>query len=461
MVGVSLSALLKQRALESGFDLVGIAPLAAWRDLEFSRKWVEQGFGGEMRYLQNPKRDDPRRLLPSVRSVICVGLTYNTDYPYSTEVGSGGAKSQESEVRRKSQDHLTPASSGQFSTFDFRIAKATAWISRYAWGKDYHEVMRTRLEKLCAAIEALAPGTETRAYVDTGPVVERAFARFSGIGWMGKNTCLINQEKGSWFFLGVLLTSLEVETDFPAPDRCGTCTRCLEACPTGALVKPYVMDATRCISYLNIELKGSIPEEFRSAMGMNVFGCDICQDVCPWNAKGRSQESVRQLTDRSQESSFQPLSVSLQKLETGKSKLGRSPRADAAMDAQPATHIGLRTTDNLQSSIVNHQSSGPDTRHPKPDTFSLFAPPLEALATITEEDFRRVFRQSPIKRTKYRGWLRNLCVAMGNSGDLRSIPWLEHARHHSDAVVREHAEWALERLKSKEAPRVEGTQPLS
>ena len=433
MLGVGRSALLKQRALEIGFDLVGVAPLAAWKDLEFSRKWVEQGFGGEMRYLENPKRQDPRRLLPSVRSVICVGLIYNTDYPYSTEAAGSTQKAVGSEQQpidtrpSPSGRGQPPASRGtgegdeaRFSNSDFRISRTAeprAWISRYAWRRDYHEVMRPMLEEFCAAIETEAPGTETRAYVDTGPIVERAFARYSGIGWMGKNTCLINQEKGSWFFLGVLLSSLEVEPDFPAPDRCGTCTRCLEACPTGALVEPYVMDATRCISYFTVELKGSIPAEFRAAIGANVFGCDICQDVCPWNTKGRSQESEA----RSQESDFQPRRVKI--------------KADAVFEAP---------IQNPKSQIQNPPAPG--TQHPAPSTFSLFAPPLHALASITEADFPRIFRHSPIKRAKYRGWLRNLCVAMGNSGDRKFIPWLEEARHHSDAVVREHAEWALKRL---------------
>jgi epoxyqueuosine reductase len=408
MRGMELKLALEQRALAIGFDLVGIAPLVPGRDLEFSRGWVKRGYGGEMRYLANPRRFDPRLVLPSAKSVVCVGLMYDVPLPYSTEV-----RSQRPEVRRK-----TAAEHGRVSNFEFPVSgiesrgsppvPALAWISRYAWGRDYHEIVRAKLKRLRAAVEELAPGVETRAFVDTGPLVERAFARFSGVGWMGKNTCLINQAKGSWFFLGGMLTSLELEPDVPAPDRCGSCTACLKACPTGALVEPYVMDARRCISYLTIELKGSIPEQFRAAMGANVFGCDICQDVCPWNAKSRIQESEV----RSQEDCFRPLVL------------------------------------NRQSTIVNHPSPAPSTQRPAPDTFSLFNPPLEALASLTEEDFRRVFAHSPIKCAKHRGWLRNLCLAMGNSCDARFVTWLERAREHSDPIVREHAAWALKLLRS-------------
>src|SRR6516164_993875 len=278
MSKMSLSATVKQRALEVGFDLAGVAPLAARKDLEFARAWVERGFGGEMRYLQNPKRDDPRHLLPSAKSMVCVGLVYNAPLPYSTEESQKSrVEDQKTEVRSQESGARSklPERAGRVSRFDFPVSDrsgARAWISRYAWGEDYHAILRDKLQELRAAIEALVPGVETRVYVDTGPIVERAFARFSGIGWMGKNTCLINEQKGSWFFIGVILTSLELDPDLPAPDRCGSCSRCLEACPTGALVEPYVMDATRCISYFTIELKGSIPAQFREGMGANVFG---------------------------------------------------------------------------------------------------------------------------------------------------------------------------------------------
>jgi len=365
---------IKQHALQIGFDLVGIAPASASKDLEFLPRWLQKGYAGELHYLADPRRQDPRRVLPTVQSVICAGLIYNTRLPYST--GSAG---------------------DAVSSETGRTAPARAWISRYAWGKDYHQVLRDKLEQLRTFINRCAAEAETRVYVDTGPVTERAFARLSGIGWMGKNTCVINEQKGSWFFLGVILTDLRLELDLPAPDRCGSCTRCLEACPTGALAEPYMMDASRCISYFNIELKGTIPEEFRTRMGTNVFGCDICQDVCPWNGGDSTAQRRVATTDRPE---FQPLSVT----------------ENRPADAGETTH------------------------------FSLYHPPLAALAAMTEEDFKRAFAHSPIKRAKYRGWLRNLCVAMGNSRDRSFLPWLEAAANHPDAVVREHASWARRKL---------------
>jgi epoxyqueuosine reductase len=441
--------IVKERALDLGFDLAGIAPLQVWEDLEFSRLWVEMAFNGEMRYLENPKRFDPLLVLPSAKSAICLGLVYNAPAPYSTF-----------------QD------------------PARAWISRYAWGRDYHEIMRAKLEQLRVVIEELAPGAETRVFVDTGPVVERAFARFSGIGWMGKNTCIINEEKGSWFFLGVILTNLELAPDLPAPDRCGSCTACLQACPTGALVEPYVMDASRCISYLTIELRGPIPEKFRSKMASNVFGCDICQDVCPWNGSRQSSVFSYQQAAPGQlrpKVSLQPSAVSDQpsaisnqqasfeqrrpseKLYATRPATTKVPQfhpmivkrihpaiADGGVREQLTTDNGLRTMDNEPEATGAEQGTtdnGPRTTDAL--DFSLFNPPLEALAAISAEDFRRIFAHSPIKRAKYRGWLRNLSVAMGNSGDEGFVPWLKRAAQHSDPIVREHGAWALERLRGQ------------
>ena len=368
-----------------------------------------------MLYLKNPRRADPRSILSSVSSVVCVGLIYNAPLPYSVE--RSGSDSGGSGLGALGGT-ATPGRASERDTANSGPAtQSRAWISRYAWGRDYHKVMRTRLERLRNAIEQLAPAVETRVYVDTGPVVERAFARLSGIGWTGKNTCLINQQKGSWFFIGVILTNLEIEPDTPAFDRCGSCRRCLDACPTGALIEPYVMDASRCIAYFNIELKGSIPSEYRTAMGANVFGCDICQDVCPWNwGSGSVRDSANRSMGRPATTSlaeFQPITI--------------GPAAANASDA----HIP----------IPDHRKSNPAPRH-----FSPFNPRLEDLASLTEADFRRIFRDSPLKRPKHRGWLRNLCVVMGNSGDRRFLPWLEEMRLHESPVVREHAEWAIQKL---------------
>jgi epoxyqueuosine reductase len=409
------SLTVKERALDLGFDLAGIAPIAVWKDLEFSRQWAEKDFNGEMRYLENPKRFDPHLILPSAKSVICVGLVYNTSLPYSAATAP------------------------------------RAWVSRYAWGQDYHEIMRAKLEQLRAALEELAPGVETRVFVDTGPVVERAFARFSGIGWMGKNTCIINQEKGSWFFLGVILTSLALAPDLPAPDRCGSCTACLEACPTEALVEPYVMNASRCISYFTIEIKGAIPVQFRPKIGANVFGCDICQDVCPWNRETSPQLSV--VSCQSQISSHQPSAISYQQSLSTQRQLAdehyvQKAAATKVPQFHPMTFAPIRPM--LEEGSARKQmttDNGPLTTDTA--SSSLFNPPLDLLALVSEDDFRRIFAHSPIKRVKYRGWLRNLCVAMGNSGDERFVPWLEQAAQHSDPVVREHAAWALDRLRNK------------
>lgn len=243
---------VKEQAREIGFDLCGIAPAGAWPELGFFREWLARGHAGNMAYLPRTARvrEDVRQVLPSARSVIATATLYHTDRPLSVE------SADENE----------------------------AIVSRYAWGDDYHDVIGRRLEALLAWMrdQDEAP-FEARAYVDTGPVQERVYAQYAGLGWIGKNTCLINPERGSWLFLGEIITDLALRPDPPGLDQCGTCTLCLEACPTGALVQPYTLDATRCLSYLTIELKQAIPEPWREAVGRHVYGCDICQDVCPWN----------------------------------------------------------------------------------------------------------------------------------------------------------------------------------
>jgi epoxyqueuosine reductase len=246
------SAEVKTRARELGFDLCGIAPADALPETRHFRDWLASGYAGEMRYLERsaPRREDPRRVLPSARSVVALGMLYNTDRPYSTEQRQSGA----------------------------------AAISRYAWGEDYHAVIGSKLDALSAWMRERAGETfEAKSYVDTGPVLERQYAQRAGIGWIGKNTCLISPHLGSWIFLAEIICNVPLDPDPPALDQCGSCTLCLEACPTDAFAAPRVLDATRCISYLTIELKGGIPEALRPAIGTHAYGCDVCQEVCPWN----------------------------------------------------------------------------------------------------------------------------------------------------------------------------------
>ena len=243
---------IREIANECGFELAGIASAHPSADFERYREWVADGMAGEMRYLTDRRaevRGDVRNLLPSARSVICVGKLYNTPDP--------------------------PQQPGD------------AKISRYARGQDYHVVMRRALEEMVARLTAIEP-FEWKICVDTAPLLERSFARAAGLGWIGRNTCLINEPLGSWFFLGEIVTSLQLDAAAPPPDRCGSCTRCIDACPTQAIVpslEGWQVDSRLCISYLTIELRGPIPEELHAGMGEHVFGCDICQDVCPWNAR--------------------------------------------------------------------------------------------------------------------------------------------------------------------------------
>lgn len=246
-----LAAAIKQKAREVGFDLVGITDAGPSRHADFFRNWLAEGRAGEMHYLHEraDERIEPARYFAPARTAICVALNYHAPLPESP----------------------APAQPARFA--------------RYTLGRDYHEHFKDRLYDLADWLRATIPGAQTRSGVDTVPVMERELAARAGIGWVGKNTCVINERVGSWIFLGEILTSLDLPLDEPATDRCGTCRRCIEACPTGAITAPYVLDASRCISYLTIEHRSAIPPALTQRMGDWVFGCDICQDVCPWNRK--------------------------------------------------------------------------------------------------------------------------------------------------------------------------------
>jgi epoxyqueuosine reductase len=249
------NAQIKEKALALGFDLAGVAPVRPSPESDYYDEWLRRGYAGEMHYLERQKsaKRNPDSLLPGVKSVIVCAMNYNTAHPYTQYDG------------------------------------LRAWISRYAWGEDYHETLRAKLQELAAWMEISAP-QRTRVYVDTGPVLERVYAKYAGVGWFGKNTCIINQQAGSWLFLGCILSDLAIDADAPPPDRCGSCTRCIDACPTQAIIEPYVLDSRKCISYTTIELRGAIPEADRAGIGHHLFGCDICQDVCPWNRKAPPSE---------------------------------------------------------------------------------------------------------------------------------------------------------------------------
>lgn len=345
------SASIKQQALALGFDLCGVAAAGEFPELQFLREWLDRGYAGEMVYLERgaERRRDVRHVLPSARSVIVAAMVYNTDRPYSTEV-RGETKAE---------------------------------LSRYAWGDDYHEVMGGRLQALVDWMHReCGEPFDARWYVDTGPIQERVYAQYAGLGWIGKNTCLINPELGSWIFLSEIIVSLALEPDQAGFDQCGTCTLCLEACPTGALVAARVLDATQCISYLTIELKGAIPERAREGIGRHVYGCDICQEVCPWNLRpavsARAEWLPRALFDR---------------------------------------------------------------------------PALTDLWHASDERLRSALGGSAMTRAKLTGLRRNLATAIGNSGhpeaagafDERAEEF-EASPSKRDPVVREHVEWARQKL---------------
>jgi epoxyqueuosine reductase len=396
-----MDAILKTRwigeqARAIGFDLCGVVPVPSspnsFDELQHLPEWLARGHAGEMNYLYDPRRADPALAMDGARSLVVVALNYNSAQPYSTQAAAG---------------------------FDDDACSPRGWISRYAWGEDYHEVLGKKLNLLLAAMQAQwREPFKARAYVDTGPVIERIAAKYAGLGWLAKNTCLINQDLGSWLFLGVIIATLDLAPSIapqesPAPDRCGTCTLCLDACPTQAFPAPYVLDARRCISYLTIELRTAIPEDLRPALGSAVIGCDICQDVCPWNRKSPLATLA----------ALQPRIV--------------NHATDSAADSP-----GKEKT-KVEMGIEGTQAGA-----------SLFSPQLEWLASLTQQQFSAAFRRSAIKRAKWRGLIRNACVALGNSHLSREssaypriIALLENLARSPDELVTEHAQWALARLK--------------
>ena len=335
---------IRNKALEIGFDLVGISPVGDYPESQYYKQWISMGYHAGMEYMErnSDKRENINNVLPGAMSVISCALNYNSGMPYSTEMDDG----------------------------------SRGWISRYAWSEDYHYRVEEMIQELKSFIVDTAESDlDSRAYVDTGPVLERSWAKYAGIGWTGKNTCILNQDLGSWLFLAEVITDIELDYDNTVPDRCGTCTRCIDECPTDALREPYILDSNRCISYLTIENKGEIPSEFREYIGNNIFGCDICQDVCPWNNKAETGDSSSWPTD------------------------------------------------------------------------GMFSPDLGELVSLDDEQFRERFRNSPVKRAKRRGLLRNVLVAIGNSGDTKFTSKVEDCLDDHEPLVRSHAAWALWKLR--------------
>jgi epoxyqueuosine reductase len=370
---------LKEQARMLGFDLVGIAPAVSPDGVSWLRDWLEHGHAGEMKYMERhaAAREHPRAILADVKSVVMVAMNYRT----------GNAE-------RNTANELPRG----------RIAS-------YAWGDDYHNVLWERLNRLLEWVQHEAPSCRGRAVVDTAPLLERDFARLAGLGWFGKNTMLLNKRLGSFFFLGALLLDIELPADEPfEANHCGTCTACLEACPTQAFVGPYQLDARRCISYLTIELRQSIPAELRPGMGNWIFGCDICQDVCPWNRKA----------PLSAEPAFQPRRV--------KSR-----------------------TDSKSVPPDEGNYRGTDFRSVLRDEENLSEPELISLLRLSPEEFRQRFRGTALTRPRRSGFLRNVAIALGNSGNLRAVPALAGALGDVDPLVRGPAAWALGRLGGVEA----------
>ena len=371
-----LAGQIKAEADRLGFALCGITSADPPPHHRQYTQWLASGRAGEMLYLhrQEPKRGDLQQVLPGAKSVVCVALNY------APEEGTPTPGSSCRPLPRKRERGEEGYELGLPSPIPMGEGWGVGVIARYARFDDYHDTLWARLETLLAFIKTdrAAEPVSGKVYCDTGPITERDLAMRAGLGWIGKHTNLISRRLGNWFFLGEILLDIPLPADTPETTHCGTCTRCLPACPTGAITAPYELDARRCISYLTIELKGSIPEDLRPLIGTRIYGCDDCLAACPWNKF-------------------------------------------AVRAADPAVQ-------------------------PRSD---LTAPDLLELLALDDAAFRARFQHSPIKRTKRRGLLRNVCVALGNLGDPRAVPALTHAAETDpEPLVREHAQWALNRIRA-------------
>lgn len=329
---------LRAVAADLGFETLGVARAGRAPHADALGQWLADGLNAGMQWMDRTaaERSDPRLVLPGARSIVVVATNYFTGLPAAPSPGDA----------------------------------ARGRIARYARGDDYHEWIMPRLEKLAELLSA-AGGTQ-RCFVDSGPILERDWSAACGISWHGKSTMGINPRMGAWFFLSAILTTLELEPDAPLADRCGKCTRCIAACPTRAITAPYRLDANRCLSYLTIENKGAIPEEFRPALGARIFGCDDCLEACPWNRFAKASH-------------------------------------DAALESR--------------TDIVSR--------------------PLRDFLALDEPAFKALMHGSPILRAKRRGFLRNVCVALGNCGSTEDLPALRAAANDPEPLVREHAAWAV------------------
>ena len=332
---------LRRESAALGFDGFGIASPELGKDGERFQQWLAKQFDGEMAYLKRgeAKRLDPDRVLAGVQSILCLRTNYYT----------------------------------RPRTLEFLQHKSEGDISNYAWNLDYHDLIQPRLKKLESVLQNLFPGCATKPYVDTGPVLEKPLAQQAGLGWIGKHSNLLTEGLGSYYFLSEILVDVELPRSQPAEDHCGTCTNCIDICPTRAIVAPYVLDSRKCISYLTIELKGVIPVEFRKAMGNRIYGCDDCQIVCPWNSYA-------------------------------------VPTPEEAFVEREGTRL------------------------------------LVELMRLDDDGFRARFRKSPVKRIKRRGLLRNVAIALGNSGDPAAVPVLTEALGDPEPLIRAHGVWALGQL---------------